>query len=473
MGKNKRNEDLCAIFVHGGAGYHSRENESKHLEACQQAVKAGTAFLRNGGTAVDAVEVALMVLEDAPITNAGYGSNLNVKGVVEGDASIMDHLGRSGAAGAVPTVKNPIMLARKIYDQAHKSPGMSRIPPNFLVGEGAADFAWNNSVVIVPDDALIAPSSRVRYETWCREIQQWEEENPKNPEEEPVNPWLRRPLTPITTRITRMAPGAQESIRAEMPNLNAINLDVNDPLQLQNGRSMDGSPPKARSAPISPTTSTPDAFEPARARSYLSAEESRVQDVNNPAEVRRDAVNDTVGAIAIDKFGNIAAGSSSGGIGMKHRGRVGPAALIGIGTHVIPADPSDPEQTTVAAVTSGTGEHIASTFAASTAATRVYYSQRMGSAGSFENVTEDEALRAMVIKEFIGHPAVKHSEIAGSIGIMCVKKNVDGIALYFAHNTESFAVASMSSLDTVPSCLMSRNQRQGPVAQGGIMYRPG
>lgn len=57
-------------------------------------------FLKAGGSAVDAVEVAIKSLEDKEITNAGYGSNLTIDGLVEGDATIVDHLGRSGACGA-------------------------------------------------------------------------------------------------------------------------------------------------------------------------------------------------------------------------------------------------------------------------------------------------------------------------------------------------------------------------------------
>lgn len=57
--------------------------------------------LRSGGSAVDAVELAIRALEDNEITNAGYGSNLSIEGVVEGDATIVDHNGRSGACGAV------------------------------------------------------------------------------------------------------------------------------------------------------------------------------------------------------------------------------------------------------------------------------------------------------------------------------------------------------------------------------------
>lgn len=58
-------------------------------------------ILRNGGSALDAAEMAVKVLEDKEITNAGFGSNLTMDGVVECDASIVDHHGRSGAVGAV------------------------------------------------------------------------------------------------------------------------------------------------------------------------------------------------------------------------------------------------------------------------------------------------------------------------------------------------------------------------------------
>ena len=124
-------------------------------------------------------------------------------------------------------------------------------------------------------------------------------------------------------------------------------------------------------------------------------------DIMNGAS-RPDDITDTVGAIAVDCFGNIAAGSSSGGIGMKHKGRVGPAALVGIGTAVIPFEPGDKEKTSVATVTSGTGEHMATTMAAGTCASRLYTSSRRNKKGGSEPTDDDDAIRAFVERDFMG-----------------------------------------------------------------------
>jgi taspase (threonine aspartase 1) len=364
-------------------------------------------ILKSGGTAVEAVEMAISMLEDNPITNAGYGSNLTSKGVVECDASIMDHLGRSGAAGAVPSkytkfaeghelvlnfdadVKNPIMLARKIYDEASRSPGMSRVPPNFLVGEGATDFAWSHNIPTLPPHALITDAARERWTIWTREIQAFEAENAES-QEDSAPFWLRPPAShgfPMQAGVTSSpAPGPGRP-DTKIHSTDKLNPD-NDVESLLSGPTMDGllTRVKAQSADES--------------SGINKSGQSNYTRNPTDGEAREDCITDTVGAIAIDRWGNIAAGSSSGGIGMKHRGRVGPAALIGIGTHVIPVDPADPDQITTAVVTSGTGEHISSTLAASTCATRIYYGQKMGPGGVFEPVTEEEAINFMISNEF-------------------------------------------------------------------------
>lgn len=128
-------------------------------------------------------------------------------------------------------------------------------------------------------------------------------------------------------------------------------------------------------------------------------------DLPDPPDDRlddNDNITDTVGAIAIDSYGNIACGSSSGGIGMKHRGRVGPAALVGVGSAVMPADPDDKSKTCVAIVTSGTGEHMATTMAATICAERLYYNLKKTSAGTFETVDGDYVIRSVIENEFLG-----------------------------------------------------------------------
>lgn len=156
---------------------------------------------------------------------------------------------------------------------------------------------------------------------------------------------------------------------------------------------------------------------------------------------------------------------------MKYRGRVGPAALVGVGAAVVPVDADDKLRTSVATVTSGTGEHMATTMAATVCAERLYHSNKKVKGGSFEETYDDDAIRSMIESEFMGHPSVKHSNSAGAIGILGVKKSRDGVYLYFAHNTDSFAIASMHSDDSKPVCTMSRSNGGGSIAQGGRAMR--
>jgi len=124
-----------AIVVHGGAGGWNKSEQHREiaLQACIEAVEKGRAILLQGGSALDAVEAAVNILEDSPVLDAGRGSYPNTKGEVEMDALIMDGRDLSmGAIAAIQRVRHPISLARKVMrDSGH----------NFLVGRGADAFA--------------------------------------------------------------------------------------------------------------------------------------------------------------------------------------------------------------------------------------------------------------------------------------------------------------------------------------------
>lgn len=243
--------------------------------------------------------------------------------------------------------------------------------------------------------------------------------------------------------------------RPRMWNDGPASMDQSDTETLQAG-------PMPTSHPSATSDHHPSAQAGSKGKSAQSDQNTPVSP--NPAP---DSITDTVGAIAIDIYGNIACGASSGGIGMKHRGRVGPAALVGVGASVIPADPDDPDRTTVATVTSGTGEHMGTTMAASVCSNRIFFSQRRTPGGGTEQVDEDTALKAFIERDFMNHPSVRNSQSMGAIGMLTVKRTAEGAWLYFGHNTDSFAIASMSSNDTKPSCTMSRSSKSGNIAQGG------
>ncbi|KAB8257336.1 nucleophile aminohydrolase [Aspergillus pseudonomiae] len=464
-----RRDDVSAIFVHAGAGFHSPHNEKLHLETCENAAKVAIQMLKNGGSAVDAVEIAIMLLEDSEITNAGYGSNLTIDGAVECDATIVNHLGRSGAAGAVSQVKNPISLARVVLEASTKPLTLQRVPPNFLVGQGATSFAYEQGLIVIPHDGLISEEARGRWLRWQQDLEAAESKEAQQfpARYERHKAYIRRPVSVNPTNLLSSPSSIRpaSSLSSSLGDTRLRNSGISSPVSSSDTLML---PPRARDAGYMDgiASQAPRFLEPS-----IDVEMTPPSVATDIHHADMDQISDTVGAIAVDSQGNIAAGSSSGGIGMKHRGRIGPAALVGIGTAVIPLDPNDPDQTCVATVTSGTGEHIATSMAASTCASRIYYNQRKCEDGSFEEVTEDEALRGMIASEFMGHPGVKDSHCRGAIGIMAVKKTVDGVYLCFGHNTDSFALASMSSEDKKPVSVMSRSNGNGSIAQGGRAYR--
>jgi beta-aspartyl-peptidase (threonine type) len=124
---------------------------------CQRALGAGWTLLASGGSALDAVEAAIMVLEDDPVFDAGYGSHLNLDGHVECDAIIMNgETLRSGAAATLQRVKNPIQLARKILEKC---------PHMMLVAEGAERFAKEYGIKLCQPEELV---SEAEQEAWMR-----------------------------------------------------------------------------------------------------------------------------------------------------------------------------------------------------------------------------------------------------------------------------------------------------------------
>jgi beta-aspartyl-peptidase (threonine type) len=146
-----------AIVVHGGAGAIKDDSLPARLDGCKEAAFAGWKILERGGSALDAAEAAVVLLEDNPLFNAGTGSALNSLGKVEMDAAIMEGQSlRAGSVAAVSGVKNPIKLARRIMEDARHV---------MLAGEGAVLFARESGFPECKPESLIVDSARRRWET--------------------------------------------------------------------------------------------------------------------------------------------------------------------------------------------------------------------------------------------------------------------------------------------------------------------
>jgi len=282
--------------VHGGAWAIPDDMVEAHLNGVRNAAAAGWRALERGGSALDAVEEAIVVMEDDETFDAGRGSFLNRDGKVQLDAFIMDGATlRGGGVGCVERVRNPVRVARKILsDSTHV----------YFVAEGAERFAAEHGIELCRNEDLIVP----------REVE--------------------------------------------------------------------------------------------RLREYQAQGESHASHLFAP-----ELSHDTVGAVALDRDGNIAASTSTGGTLNKDPGRLGDSSLIGCGCYA--------DNASAAASTTGWGEPIMKLVLAKWAADRV-------ASGNMPQWVAQEAMNYLK-QRLNGHGGIILLDAQGRFGI--------------AHNTPRMAWA--------------------------------
>lgn len=152
--------NTISLAIHGGAGtllkgQMTAEKEAAYREALQNALDAGYAILEKEGTATEAVEMAVKVLEDSPLFNAGKGSVFTAEGTHEMDAAIMDgQTLNAGAVSLITGIKNPVSLARDVMENSDHV---------FLAGDGAMTFAKNQGYELLGKDYFF---DQLRYDQW-------------------------------------------------------------------------------------------------------------------------------------------------------------------------------------------------------------------------------------------------------------------------------------------------------------------
>lgn len=144
-----------SLIVHGGAWPIPKECFAACRNGIRNSLEAGWKILSTGGRAADAVEAAIVVLEDDPAFDAGYGSHLTLDGLVQLDAILMDGTTlKAGAVAAVERVRNPIRLARRILENSNHI---------LLVGSGAEQFARENDIPLCAPEELITDQERAAW----------------------------------------------------------------------------------------------------------------------------------------------------------------------------------------------------------------------------------------------------------------------------------------------------------------------
>jgi len=146
-----------SLIVHGGAWDIPDESIDACKSGCERALAAGWSVLSKGGSALDAIEAAVIVLEDEPVFDAGFGSHLTLDGHVECDAIVMDGATlRAGSVATLRRIRNPIRLARQVLEHC---------PHMMLVAEGAERFAVQQGLELCDPAELI---SDAEHDAWLK-----------------------------------------------------------------------------------------------------------------------------------------------------------------------------------------------------------------------------------------------------------------------------------------------------------------
>lgn len=239
--KQQNMNERFVLVIHGGAGTILKKNmtpekEEAYKQKLTEALQKGYDTLKNGGTSLAAVQVAIMIMEDSPLFNAGKGSVYTNEETVEMDAAVMDgKTGKAGAVAGVKTIKNPITAAYAVMDKSEHV---------MMVGTGAEKFAEKNGITIV-DTSYFYDKNRLEQLHKAKEAE----------------------------KMILDHDGDKGEIKHDSSE-NEFNILL-----------------------------------------------------------MPDKKFGTVGAVALDKYGNLAAGTSTGGMTNKKFGRVGDAPIIGAGTY--------------------------------------------------------------------------------------------------------------------------------------------
>jgi beta-aspartyl-peptidase (threonine type) len=145
-----------SLIVHGGAWSSPVGPVEETRAGCLHALEAGWAVLSRGGAAIDAVEAAILAMENDPTFNAGTGANLNWDGRVQLDAIVMDgRTLKAGAVAAVERIRNPIRLARRVLEFS---------PHMLLAAAGAEQFAGEQGMELCDPAELVTERARVAWQ---------------------------------------------------------------------------------------------------------------------------------------------------------------------------------------------------------------------------------------------------------------------------------------------------------------------